>query len=251
MSKVRSDQYTDRAGTASPLFPVGVRVTGVTTSSGGFVGALTGAVTGGVTGNVAGNSTGLSGTPDITVGAITGASAVFSGNVTIGGTLTKQDVTDIDSVGLITARSGINVLAGISTFKGANFNGGTLLKEKVKITAGKLSDNLNIDLENGMVHHFTTAETAAATPNIRVSSSVSLNSMMAIGETITISVITTAGANGFSANWTIDGAAVTEAWNGGSAPSAGGSSGKDFYTLNIIKTADATFTVLANVSNFA
>ena len=251
MSKVRSDQYTDRAGTASPLFPVGVRVTGVTTSSGGFVGALTGAVTGGVTGNVAGNSTGLSGTPDITVGAITGASAVFSGNVTIGGTLTKQDVTDIDSVGLITARSGINVLAGISTFKGANFNGGTLLKEKVKITAGKLSDNLNIDLENGMVHHFTTAETAAATPNIRVSSSVSLNSMMAIGETITLSVITTAGANGFSANWTIDGSAVTEAWNGGTAPSAGGSSGKDFYTLNIIKTADATFTVLANVSNFA
>ena len=251
MSKVRSDQYTDRAGTASPLFPVGVRVTGVTTSSGGFVGALTGAVTGGVTGNVSGNSTGLSGTPDITVGAITGASAVFSGNVTIGGTLTKQDVTDIDSVGLITARSGINVLAGISTFKGANFNGGTLLKEKVKITAGKLSDNLNIDLENGMVHHFTTAETAAATPNIRVSSSVSLNSMMAIGETITLSVITTAGANGFSANWTIDGSAVTEAWNGGTAPSAGGSSGKDFYTLNIIKTADATFTVLANVSNFA
>ena len=251
MSKVRSDQYTDRAGTASPLFPVGVRVTGVTTSSGGFVGALTGAVTGGVTGNVAGNSTGLSGTPDITVGAITGASAVFSGNVTIGGTLTKQDVTDIDSVGLITARSGINVIAGISTFKGANFNGGTLLKEKVKITAGKLSDNLNIDLENGMVHHFTTQETATAIPNIRVSASVALNTMMAIGETITISVITTAGANGFSANWTIDGSAVTEAWNGGTAPSAGGSSGKDFYTLNIIKTADATFTVLANVSNFA
>ena len=251
MSKVRSDQYTDRAGTASPLFPVGVRVTGVTTSSGGFVGALTGAVTGGVTGNVSGNATGLSGTPDVTVGAITGASAVFSGNVTIGGTLTKQDVTDIDSVGLITARSGINVIAGISTFKGANFNGGTLLKEKVKITAGKLSDNLNIDLENGMVHHFTTQETTTAVPNIRVSSSVALNTMMAIGETITISVITTAGANGFSANWTIDGSAVTEAWNGGSAPSAGGSSGKDFYTLNIIKTADATFTVLANVSNFA
>ena len=251
MSKVRSDQYTDRAGTASPLFPVGVRVTGVATASGGFVGDLTGAVTGGVTGNVTGTATGLSGTPNIAVGSVTATTGTFSGNVSVGGTLTYDDVTNVDSVGLITARAGINVLAGISTFKGANFNGGTLLKEKVKITAGKLSDNLNIDLENGMVHHFTTAETAAATPNIRVSSSVSLNSMMAIGETITLSVITTAGANGFSANWTIDGAAVTEAWNGGSAPSAGGSSGKDFYTLNIIKTADATFTVLANVSNFA
>ena len=263
MSKVRSDQYTDRSGTASPLFPNGLRVTGVTTSSSGFVGALTGAVTGGVTGNVTGNATGLSGTPNIlvgvtTVGVLTGTNAYFSGNVTIGGTLTKEDVTNIDSVGVVTAgkgvrvtAQGINVTAGISTFKGANFNGGTLLKEKVKITAGKLSDNLNIDLQNGMVHHFTTAETAAATPNIRVSASVALNTMMAIGETITISVITTAGANGFSANWTIDGSAVTEAWNGGSAPSAGGSSGKDFYTLNIIKTADATFTVLANVSNFA
>ena len=251
MSKVRSDQYTDRAGTASPLFPVGVRVTGVTTSSGGFVGALTGAVTGGVTGNVAGNATGLSGTPNVVVGAITAESATFSGNVTIGGTLTKEDVTNIDSVGLITARSGIIVTSGISTFKGANFDGGTLLKEKVKITAGKLSDNLNIDLENGMVHHFTTQETTTAVPNIRVSSSVSLNSMMAIGETITLSVITTAAAGGYSAQWTIDGVAVTEAWNGGSAPSAGGSGGKDFYTLNIIKTANATFTVLANVANFA
>ena len=35
-----------------------------------------------------------------------------SGNVTIGGTLTYEDVTNIDSVGLITARSGINVSAG-------------------------------------------------------------------------------------------------------------------------------------------
>ena len=202
--------------------------------------------------NFNGTSTGLN------VSGVTTVADLTATTISIGGTLTYEDVTSVDSVGVVTAgkgvrvtAQGINVTAGISTFKGANFNGGTLLKEKVKITAGKLSDNLNIDLENGMVHHFTTAETAAATPNIRVSSSVSLNSMMAIGETITISVITTAGANGFSANWTIDGAAVTEAWNGGTAPSAGGSSGKDFYTLNIIKTADATLTVLANVSNFA
>ena len=102
-----------------------------------------------------------------------------------------------------------------------------------------------------MVHHFTTTETATSTPNIRVSGSVALNDMMATGETITLTVITTADAAGYSAQWTIDGSATTEEWNGGSAPSAGGASGKDFYTLNIIKTANATFTVLANVSNFA
>ena len=32
---------------------------------------------------------------------------------------------------------------------------------------------------------------------------------------------------------------------------AGGAAGKDFYTLNIIKTGNAAFTVLGNVSNFA
>ena len=41
--------------------------------------------------------------------------ATFSGNVSVAGTLTYEDVTDIDSVGLITARSGIHVTGGVST----------------------------------------------------------------------------------------------------------------------------------------
>ena len=41
-----------------------------------------------------------------------GVGATFSGNVSIAGTLTKQDVTNVDSVGLITARSGIKVTGG-------------------------------------------------------------------------------------------------------------------------------------------
>jgi len=45
-------------------------------------------------------------------GNITGVAATFTGNVSVGGTLTYEDVTNIDSVGLITARTGIKVLAG-------------------------------------------------------------------------------------------------------------------------------------------
>ena len=45
-------------------------------------------------------------------GVVTAIDANFSGNVSVGGTLTYEDVTNIDSIGLITARSGINVLAG-------------------------------------------------------------------------------------------------------------------------------------------
>ena len=132
----------------------------------------------------------------------------------------------------------------ITSTGGFHFTNGELI-EQANITAGKLSDNTNIDLENGMVHLFTTTETTTSTPNIRVNSSTSLNSVMAIGEVISVTLITTAAAAGYSAQLTIDGGAVTENWTGGSAPSDGGSSGVDIYAYTIIKTADATFTVVA------
>ena len=131
--------------------------------------------------------------------------------------------------------------ASVDTFSG-------LLKEGVNITAGKLSDNTDIDLENGMVHLFTTAETTTSTPNIRFSSSTSLDSSMSVGQAISVTIITTAAAAGYSAQLTIDGAAVTENWVGGSAPADGGSSGVDIYAYTIIKTASATFTVIGNQS---
>jgi hypothetical protein len=62
MSRVRADQYTNNAGTGSPLFPNGVRVTGVATAT---------SFSGDLTGNVTGNATGLSGTPNLNVGIIT------------------------------------------------------------------------------------------------------------------------------------------------------------------------------------
>ena len=44
----------------------------------------------------------------------------FSGNVSIGGTLTYEDVTNIDSVGIVTARNGLKVTGGTSNFSGAS-----------------------------------------------------------------------------------------------------------------------------------
>jgi hypothetical protein len=60
------------------------------------------------TAGISTTSQGLSGTPSITVQDVVGVGATFSGNVTIGGTLTYEDVTNIDVVGLITARSGVD-----------------------------------------------------------------------------------------------------------------------------------------------
>jgi len=101
----------------------GINATGVVTAT-TFVGALTG--------NVTGNATGLSGTPNITVGSITASSATVSGNVSVAGTLTYEDVTNVDSLGIITARTGVRVdagglvvTAGVSTFPNVIVGGST------------------------------------------------------------------------------------------------------------------------------
>ena len=60
-----------------------------------------------VTGNTSGTASNLSGSPSINVTNITA-----SGNVSIAGTLTYEDVTNIDSVGIITAQAGIRVTGG-------------------------------------------------------------------------------------------------------------------------------------------
>lgn len=60
-------------------------------------------------------SSGISNVGNIySVGVITAASAVFTGNISVGGTVTYEDVTNVDSIGIVTARSGIRVGAGQS-----------------------------------------------------------------------------------------------------------------------------------------
>jgi len=58
---------------------------------------------------------GISTTGTSTFNIIEGSSATFSGNVTVGGTITYDDVTFLDSVGVATARSGLEIGAGSIT----------------------------------------------------------------------------------------------------------------------------------------
>jgi len=140
----------------------------------------------------------------------------------------------------------------ITSTGGFQFSNG-LFDEKVKITAGKLSDNTTIDLENGMVHYFTTQESTTATPNIRINSGTTLQTAMDTGDVCTVTLITTAAAGGYSADLNIDGNGVTEEWVGGAAPSAGSADGLDIYCYTIIcigtGTGDSGFKVIANLTN--
>ena len=157
MSKVRADQYTNKEGTGAPSFPNGVSVTGVLTAT-SFSGSLAGSAS---TATVAANAYGLVGSPNINVGSVTGTTGTFSGNVSVGGTLTYDDVTNIDSVGLITARSGINVLAGVSTFAAqVQANGGTKITGSQTSNISAMGAN-SVDCSAG--NYFTKTITGATT----------------------------------------------------------------------------------------
>ena len=82
---------------------------------------ITGQVINDSTGLVVGVTTvggGLSATDGFFSGIVTAVgNASFSGNLTVGGVLTYEDVTNVDSVGLITARNGIVVGSGITLSK--------------------------------------------------------------------------------------------------------------------------------------
>ena len=94
-SEVRVNKLTNRSGFSTITFAdSGPVIAGVSTFDVIKVTADVGAATGTFT------------------GAVSGTTGTFSGDVSIGGTLTYEDVTNIDSVGLITARSGINISSG-------------------------------------------------------------------------------------------------------------------------------------------
>ena len=67
-------------------------------------------------------------------GVGTFSSVVVTGNVSVAGTLTYDDVTNVDSIGLITARNGLQVLSGITTISGQTNLSNTTISGVTTIT---------------------------------------------------------------------------------------------------------------------
>ena len=125
-------------------------------------------------------------------------------------------------------------------------------KEKIDISATAATGTINLDVSTASVNIRTSNSAANYVLNVRGSSSVTLNSLMSIGESITVTFESPNGSTAYYATgYTIDGNAVTPKWLGGTAPSAGNVSATDLYMLQIRKTANATFTCLASLSKFA
>ena len=156
MSEIRVNTIKSEDGASPISFNKGVNVTGVATAT-SFVGDLTGDVTGDVTGDLTGtatNASGLTGSPNITVTNITGVAATFSG------VLTYDDVTNVDSIGIVTARSGLEVTGIITARPGTavTFKGGVDIKDAAEtVSTGSTTAftsslvTLECDCNNGTV----------------------------------------------------------------------------------------------------
>jgi len=211
-------------------------------------------------------------------GAVNGTSLTLSGDLTVNGTQTviNSSTLSVDDLNITVADGAADAAAangaGLTVDgAGATFNyastgdkwttnkgldvGGTLEIDEVLETVGigtTASGTQDFDLATRSVIYITADQTANRTINFRGDGSTTLDSMMAVGQSISCAALMTQGSTAYYLNaYQIDGSAVTPKWQGGSAPTAGNASGIDVYTFTIIKTASATFTVLASVAQFA
>lgn len=154
---------------------------------------------------------------------------------------------------LETSSTGVNI-TGTAVTDGVTVDGPLDIEEvKEKVTAQtSTTGTINFDFLTQAIENYTANQTANRTINFRGDSSTTLNATMAIGQSMTCTLVMKQGTTAYYLNaYQIDGSTVTPEWSGGSAPSAGNASSLDVYTFTIIKTADATFTVLASQTQYA
>jgi hypothetical protein len=124
--------------------------------------------------------------------------------------------------------------------------------ETANIVASAATGTIAIDTKTSTVWYYTSNASANFTLNIRGNSGTSLNTLLATGQSITVVFLNTNGSTAYYPSaFQIDGNAVTPKWQGGTAPTTGNSSAIDAWSYTIIKTASATFTVLASQTKFA
>jgi len=126
------------------------------------------------------------------------------------------------------------------------------LQEDILITASAALANTTINVLENSVRYFTGDSAANICINIRGDDSSTLNSIMNTGNTITTALIVTNGSTAyFTDNTQVDNVAVVPKVQGGSAITEGNANSTDIYTITVLKTADATFTMFLSQTQYA
>ena len=191
-------------------------------------------------------------------GNVAGTNIIGSANVSGTNLVATSDTVDIQgSSPAIIATNGTNTDLTLTPngYGLVTFNGGgkiQQLAEKVNTSATAATGTINFDAIDGAVQNFTSNASANWTFNLRGNSTVTLDTLLDTGESITVAHIVPQGATAYYANVVqIDGSTVTPVWQGGAAPTEGTASSSDVYTYTAIKTAANTYTVLASLTAFA
>lgn len=186
----------------------------------------------GVTGNVT-----LTGAQTIS-GVKTFSAAPVISTITNTGTLTLPTTTDT-----LVARTTTDTLTNKSLTKPIF----TSPVEGWSVSATAATGTINIDAATSGVHYYTSNASANFTLNFRGSSTVTMNSFLAVGQAVTLVFLNTNGSTPYYATaFQIDGSSVTPKWGNGVVPAAGNASAVDAYQFTIIKTAATpTYTVFA------
>ena len=142
------------------------------------------------------------------------------------------------------------------TFSNTTFTGTTTvaqLLEAATVNQSPLNGYTNYYVQqSGSVTLYAASATGNWTFNITANGAVLLDSMIAVGQSLTLSLLTTQGASAFyQSAFQIDGVPVTPKWISGTAPSSGNANSLDVYSYTVIKTAAATWTVLAGRTRYA
>jgi hypothetical protein len=157
--------------------------------------------------------------------------------------------TDYVAPGTATTFTALQTFAG--TAANADLKTSNIV-ETATISATAATGTINYDITTQSVLYYTTNASANWTVNFRGSSGTSLNTVMATGESMSVTFLVTQGATAYyNSAVQVDGSSVTPKWQGGTAPTSGNASSIDSYTYVIIKTGSAAFTIIAAQTRFA
>jgi hypothetical protein len=188
-------------------------------------------------------SAGTNTTQIATTAFVTSAVSTATGAL---GTMSTQNANNVAIIG--------GTISGTTNSSNTFTTGNSIqgLLEKATITASAPTSTTNFDVQTQSVQYYTSNASTNFTLNVRGDGSTALNSVMSTGQAITIALLVTCGSTAYYPSaLTIDGSSVTPKWQGGTAPSSGYASAVNVYVYTIIKTASATFTVLASQTKFA
>jgi hypothetical protein len=155
-----------------------------------------------------------------------------------GGKLLTTDGTDPSWTSQVTS---LNVIAA---------------EEKTNIVASAATGTINLDALTASIWHYTTNASANHTLNIRGNSGTTLDSLLAVGDSITVVWLINNGTTAyFPTTIQVDGSAVTPKWLDANSPptaaQANQTAGLDAFTFTVIKTAaDPTYTVLGSWARY-